>query len=135
MNEKDNVSEIEKDSKKEQEKSEESNAGEESLIKNIKNFINSANKIYNDQDYTSAVILYFKALFSVLDLIILKDKGFAPKDHNERFRVLQKYFPKFYLIIDKNFHVYQGSYSKSVEKEVCDRIKQDVERIIKEQNI
>ncbi len=80
---------------------------EGSLIKNIKDFANSASKIYRETDYTSAAILYFKALFGVLDLTVLRKKGFIPKDHNDRFRILEKDFPEFYLILDKNFHICQ----------------------------
>jgi uncharacterized protein (UPF0332 family) len=108
---------------------------EKNLMENIRNFMNSAKKIYADSDYTSAVVLYFKALFCILDLIILRKKGFVPKDHSDRFRILEKDFPEFYLIIDKNFQIYQNSYSKSINKEVCDRIKENVERIAKEQKI
>ena len=95
----------------------------------------SADKIYETEDYTSSAVLYFKALFSVLDLIVLREKGFIPKDHSDRFRILQKDFSELYIIIDKRFHIYQGSYKGSIEKEACDRLKEDVETIIKEQNI
>src|SRR3989344_5598410 len=108
---------------------------EESLKKNINNFKNSADLVYTQEDFTSATVLYFKALFSILDFIILKEKGFIPKDHSERFRILEKDFPSFYEIVDKYFSIYQESYKKSIEREVCDKIKENVERLIKEQEI
>ncbi|MEK6893691.1 MAG: hypothetical protein AABX07_05830 [Nanoarchaeota archaeon] len=126
-----------KDEEEKQEKEEADEAGEteKSLINNIKNFTSSASKIYEVKDYTSATILYFKALFSILDLIVFRKKGFIPKDHSERFRILEKEFSEFYLIADKYFPIYQSSYTRSIEKEVCDEIKENVERIIEEQEI
>jgi len=41
------------------------------LLKNIKTFIASADLVYNTKDFTSAAILYFKALFASLDYLIL----------------------------------------------------------------
>ncbi len=147
---------------------------EESLKRNIKNFKNSADLVYAQKNFTSATVLYFKSLFSILDFIILKEKGFIPKDHSERFRILEKDFPSFYEIIDKYFSIcqepstkvanvfgvlehtrfafafsrvkteslrkqqilmYQESYKKSIDREVCDKVKENVERFIKEQKI
>ena len=108
---------------------------EETLKDNIKQFLKSANSIYKAGDYTSATILFFKALFSVLDLIILKEKGFIPKDHSKRFRVLQENFGEFYGFVDSNFEIYQNTCNSKVNKFDCDKIKEYVERIIKEQKI
>lgn len=108
---------------------------ENSLAANIKNFVASARLVYKSEDYTSATVLYFKTLFCTLDLIILKEKGFIPKDHSERFRVLEKDFPDFYTFIDKYFPIYQSSYSQIVTQEVCDKIKEYVEGIIEKQGI
>lgn len=121
--------------KKEAEKEGTEGGLEESLAGNIRNFINSARIVYRTGDYTSSAILYFKALFSILDFIILKEKGFIPKDHGERFRILEENFPEHYRFLDKNFADYQKSYSSSVEKEVCDSIKEYVERLAKEQEV
>lgn len=95
--------------------------------KQVLTFKKSADMIYGLKDYTSATILYFKTLFAIHDLILLEKIGYAPKDHNERFRLLEKEFHDDYLIIDSEFNTYRTTYSRIVSKETCDRIKKLVE--------
>ena len=105
------------------------------LENNTKMLLNSANLVYNSKDYTSATILYFKLVFVMLDYIILLKKGLTPKDHNERFRILQKDFTEEYEFLDKYFILYRDTYSTTIEKEKCDMVKKNVERLIKKHNI
>ena len=105
------------------------------LFKNIKMIMGSADLIYSNKDYTSATILYFKALFSILDYIILISKGNTPKDHSERFRILQQFHPKLYESLDKYFKIYRDTYSILIDKQTCDTIKDYVKRIAKEYKI
>ena len=104
---------------------------EEQLFKNINTFFKSAELVYNNKDYTSAAILYFKTLFVTLDLLIFKKKKLTPKDHTERFRILQKYFPEEYKSLDKYFSIYQGTYSSTVDKDTCEEIRKYVAETIK----
>jgi len=108
---------------------------EKRLRTNIHSFLNSARLVYESRDFTSAVVLYFKTLFAVFDIVLLRDKGVVPKDHSDRFRMLEKNFPEFYLWLDKNYEVYRNSYRITIEKEACDKIKKYAERIIEEQKI
>ncbi|MEK6932277.1 MAG: hypothetical protein AABW56_00600 [Nanoarchaeota archaeon] len=108
---------------------------EDELIKNIKIIIKSADLVYLNKDYTSATILYFKALFLVLDLIILKSSGKTPKDHTERFRILQRDYHDLYESLDKYFKIYRDTYSLSIDKETCGVIKNYAKRTIKEHKI
>ena len=119
----------------EDEKNREISEQERELISNINNFNDSANLVYKRGDYTSAAILYFKALFSIFDLIIFREKGFVPKDHSERFRILENDFLEQYNFLDRNFSIYQNSYRTSIKKEDCDIAKTYAEGIIKEQEI
>src|SRR3989344_7549742 len=105
------------------------------LIKNIKLILKSADLVYSNKDYTSATILYFKTLFLVLDFIILKFKGKTPKDHTERFRILQKDYPNLYESLDKYFKIYRDTYSISIDKETCEMIKNYVKKTLKEYKI
>ena len=102
---------------------------------NISIFKNSADTLYLAKDYTSATILYFKTLFAIQDYILLQKIGQSPKDHNERFRFLEKYFPESYEVLDKEFSTYRDTYSKIIHKETCDRIKKIVEDEIKHHKI
>jgi hypothetical protein len=105
------------------------------LEENIKRIRNSAEIVYKTNDYTSATILYFKTLFAILDLIILKSKGKTPKDHTERFRILKSSFPELYTIIDKYFKIYRDTYVTTIEKEDCDKIRKNVKELIEKYKI
>jgi len=102
---------------------------------NILQFKKSADSLYLAKDYTSATILYFKALFAVQDYILLQKIGQSPKDHNERFRLLEKYFPESYERLDKEFSTYRDTYSEIISKETCDRVRKIVEDEIKHYKI
>jgi hypothetical protein len=108
---------------------------EKVLVDNVDTFLKSAKLVYNTTDFTSATILYFKALFSVLDLIILKDKGIIPKDHPERFRILESSYHELYKFLDKIYPDYRSTYTSILNKEICDRVRKNVEKIIREQGI
>lgn len=108
---------------------------EEDLVRNIKTLCKSTELVYNSKDFTSATILYFKLIFGVFDLIILKSKGETPKDHNERFRILEADFPELYEFLDKFFEVYRDTYISTIDKETCDKIKNGIKQIIKEYKI
>ena len=103
---------------------------ENELLNNIKTFLKSADLVYKSKDYTSATILYFKSIFVVFDLIILKAQGKTPKDHTERFRILQASFPDLYETLDKYFSIYRDTYSLTIDKETCERVKNAVNKII-----
>ncbi len=106
---------------------------EQELLANIRTFLGSAELVYHHQDYTSATILYFKTLFVALDLIIFRKKRITPKDHNERFRILQKEFLPEYQLVDKYFRIYQSTYSTAVDKQTCEEVRNHVRKIVQEQ--
>lgn len=108
---------------------------EDVLIDNIKSFLSSADTIYENKDFTSATILYFKTLFAVLDLMILRKIGKIPEDHSERFRILENFYPKLYSLLDKYYPTYRDTYNKKINKEVCEELKKNVKKIIEEQKI
>ena len=88
---------------------------EQELLHNLKTFWKSAELVYTTKDYTSATILYFKCLFVLLDYILFRALKKTPKDHNERFRMLESYSPELYTIVDKYFQIYRDTYSLSIE--------------------
>lgn len=101
----------------------------------ILQFKSSADILYSKEDYTSATILYFKAWFAIQDLILLEKSGQSPKDHSERFRMLEKKFPETYLSLDKEFSIYRDTYSKVTDKDTCKHIKKIVENELKHYGI
>lgn len=90
-------------------------------------FKKSADQIFNLGDFTSATILYFKTWFAIYDFILLEKIGYAPKDHTERFRLLEKEIPEEYKILDSEFNTYRSTYSRIISKDTCERIKKVVE--------
>ena len=111
------------------------NKMENVLVDNVRNFAQSADLVYSKKDYTSATILYFKALFCALDYIILQKLGKSPKDHSERFRILESDFPELYEMLDKVYAVYRDTYTARIEREICDKIKENVKSLIKEYSL
>ena len=105
---------------------------EEELLRNIKIFLSSAELVYQAKDYTSATTLYFKTLFIALDLFLLRKLKIVPKDHSERFRLLEKSFPEEYSKLDKYFSIYRSTYSTTIEKETCEEIRRYVVSFLKE---
>ncbi len=109
---------------------------EEDILKeNAGRFFKSARLIYETKDYTSATILYFKCLFAIFDFKILLKIGKTPKDHTERFRILQATFLDFYQILDELYPIYRNAYNLIISREDCDSVRKNVERIAKEQGI
>ena len=105
------------------------------LKENVINFFNSAELVYKTNDYNSAITLYFKALFSILDFIILNKLNKTPKDHTARFIILKSRFPEYYVVLDKLFPIYRGTYSRKTNKEDCNYVRIAVRDIIKKQRI
>jgi|SRR3989344_7281105 len=103
--------------------------------KQILVFKSSADTLYQSKDYTSATILYFKTLFAVQDFVLLEKIGSSPKDHNERFKQLKENFPSMYKELDMEFSTYRDTYSKILERSVCERIKKIVENDLEKYKI
>lgn len=108
---------------------------EDNLLENIRRFKHSGDVVFDMGDWTSSCILYFKTLFVVIDLIIYRRFGKTPKDHSERFRLLEKNFSDYYTTLDKLFPIYRSTYSLLISKEDCEEVKKNVERILEEQGI
>lgn len=101
------------------------------LSKNIREFYAEGNSSLKKGSYNSAASLFFKALAVLSDMVILQHKGFIPKSHAERFRILEQSYPDIYAIMDKDFPLYQDSYSLSISKALAKVIKNDVQKIAK----
>ena len=104
---------------------------EEILKENIKEYVDFGERALKERKYNSATTLFFKAISAEVDLFILKKEGFVPSSHTQRFRIVQEKYPEIYEIIDKDFPLYQDSYTKKMNKEIVEIFKEDVERIRK----
>ena len=47
---------------------------------------------------------------------ILRDTGRLPRNHMERFRILEERYPGLYDVVDFHFNYYRSSYMKRIEK-------------------
>ena len=72
----------------------------------------SAQLLLRHQKTKSAIILLSKSLFSLLDYLIFDKYHKLPKNHTERFRVLEEREPKLYILVDEVWKSYRDSYSK-----------------------
>lgn len=84
---------------------------------------------FEKERYKNAVILFSKSLFALCDIIIFQELKKLPKNHEERFRVMEEYFPKIYPIIDKLFGLYTEAYNKPILKEACHQIQNGIKQI------
>jgi len=64
--------------------------------------------------YKNSAILFSKDLFAICDILIQNKLNKLPKNHSERFRILEQYFKEVYEIVDEIFDKYTDSYSKPI---------------------
>ena len=80
--------------------------------------------------HKNALILFSKSLFALCDIILYHKLKKLPKNHNERFRMLEEFFPEVYLIVDELFGLYTDAYSKPILKEASQKIQNGIKQII-----
>ncbi|MFH1316782.1 MAG: hypothetical protein ABII01_04645 [Candidatus Woesearchaeota archaeon] len=103
----------------------------EELVKTFVEEYEGGIEQFEKQRYKNATILLSKSLFALCDLIILNKLKRLPKNHGERFRILEEHFPKIYPIIDEIFSHYTDAYSKPVLNKACMEIKNGITKISK----
>ena len=81
--------------------------------------------------YKNSTILLSKSMFALCDIMIYNKLKKLPKNHSERFRILEEYFQEVYKIVDRIFSNYTDAYSKPVLKETCEEIKNGIKEISK----
>ena len=101
------------------------------LLENIKEFIDEANSALKNKHFNSAVTLFFKALAVLCDLYILREEGFIPSNHTERFQILREKHLVIYSILDKNFPIYQNSYRLKLDESYALVLKNDIRKLTK----
>ena len=84
---------------------------------------------FSKNNYKNAIILLSKALFALCDIVIFLRLNKLPKNHSERFRILEEHFNDVYLVVDEVWSSYTDSYSKPVLKETCERLKNAIKKI------
>lgn len=103
---------------------------EQNLKEGFNEFLDGAIDEENKSRFKLAVTAYFKAITQICDLIVLRKKGYPPKSHSERFRLLENEFPAIYTSVDRIFKTYQDTYSIPLTKQSCKLIKDEIKNII-----
>lgn len=101
----------------------------EELIQTFLEEYKGAKDELSKERYKNSTILFSKALFAVCDIVIQNKLSKLPKNHSERFRILEQYFKEVYEIVDEVFDKYTDSYSKPILKETCETIKNGIKKI------
>ena len=94
-----------------------------------------ASEELNKKRFKNATILFSKSLFAVCDILIHSKLSKLPKNHTERFRLLEEYFPEVYSKVDVIFNEYRDAYSKPILKETCEKIQNEIREITKTKGI
>ncbi|MBS3118575.1 hypothetical protein J4417_02720 [Candidatus Woesearchaeota archaeon] len=104
---------------------------EEILQSNVIEYLESAEQALKEKKYNAASTLFFKAICAAVDLFLLKEEGTVPSSHTDRSRTAQQHYPWIYDILDRDFPFYQDSYTKKMDLEAVEVLKEDAEAITK----
>lgn len=102
---------------------------EEDLKANTREFLESAERDFNDAKYNSSINSYFKAIASLCDLKIYELKRILPKNHSERFLFLKTSFRKIYEILSPLFKEYTKTYNLRLDKKEALLFKENAKKI------
>jgi hypothetical protein len=86
------------------------------LLENAKEFIDSGDENILKNRFNPAVSDFFKSIVILCDYLIYNEIKIIPKNHNERFNLLEKYFSKIYLEVSSLFDTYIKSYNLRMNK-------------------
>ena len=90
----------------------------------------SAFLLIKHQKQKSATILLSKALFAFIDYLLLQKYQKFPKNHAERFRLLETKEKDLYTLVDSVWSKYTDTYSKPSSEEAITLLKNTIQEII-----
>lgn len=102
---------------------------EKSLLQNFKDFVESADRDFDNKKYNPAVSSYFKAIVILCDWKIYKERRLLPKNHSERFNFLKIYFKQAYKLISPLFKKYTDSYNIRLNEGDAILLKENVKKL------
>ena len=95
----------------------------EELLRNTTEFIELGEDNLKNKRYNASVSDFFKAIVILCDYLIYQEIKMLPKNHNERFNLLKKYFTDIYLKVFDLFKTYTASYNLRLDKRDAEKIK------------
>ena len=93
------------------------------ILENAEEFLASGNDNLKKQRWNAAVSDFFKTISNFCDYIIYKEIKIFPKNHNERFNLLNKYFKGIHSKLIELFSIYRKSYNLRLKKEDAETVK------------
>ncbi len=93
------------------------------LLKNVDEFLESGDESLKKQRFNSSVSDFFKAIVILCYYLLYKEMKLQPKNHNERFSLLKKYFSDIYREVSHLFITYTKSYTLRLKKEDAEALK------------
>ncbi len=87
------------------------------ILDNAYEFLESAEDNVKKERFNAAVSDFFKAIVTFYDYLIYQEIKIIPKNHNERFSLLEKYFNNIYGKVIELFKKYRESYNLRLKKE------------------
>lgn len=86
------------------------------LLDNIDEFLESGKDNLKKERFNVAISDFFKAIVISCDYLIYQKMKILPKNHNQRFSLLEKYFKKIYENVSSLFKIYTKSYNLRLSK-------------------
>ena len=87
------------------------------LLENVKEFLESGKENLIKNRLNASASDYFKAIVILCDYLIYKEIKRLPKNHGDRFNLLNVYFKEIYEKVSSLFEIYIKSYNLKVKKE------------------
>lgn len=125
------INQSDKNDADKEEKQDKGDEREGILKDNLDEYNGGAEDAFKDKKYNTAVTLFFKAMCAAVDCFIFKKEGYIPSSHTDRFRIVKQKYREVYTLIDKDFPFYQDSYTRRMDKEAAEVLKEDVGKIKK----
>ncbi len=96
----------------------------EELLKNAEDFMASGEDNLKKQRFSVAVSDFFKAIVIICDYMIYRQLKIIPKNHNERFSLLKRYFSEIYGNVSHLFEAYTKSYNFCMNEEEARKVRE-----------
>jgi len=99
------------------------------LIENIKEFLESGEDNLAKERFNAATSDFFKAIAISCDYLLEKEIKIIPKNHAERFSLLNKHFKEIYNKVSELFSAYVRAYNSKINKEDALKLRKYAYRI------
>lgn len=101
----------------------------EHLKENAKEFFESGEDNLKKLRLNAATSDFFKSIVVSCDYLIYREIKRLPKNHGDRFSILERYFPEIYKIVSGLFKPYTNSYNLKSTKLEAEKFREYAKRI------